>query len=286
MWVVPPAPKAITTDELLARYELFLLDAYGVLVSGSGALPGAAALLESIGRARKEYLVVSNDASRSVATCSARYRSLGLDIAPARVLTSGLLLTRYYAEAGLAGARTIVLGTGDSSQYVRDAGGVVAPADDDGAQVVVVCDDDGFPFLETVNDVVTVLLRRLARGEKTTLVLPNPDLIFPRGAESFGVTAGGIAVMIEAILKLRDATAQHRFVPLGKPHLPLFEEAARRFAKIDRRKMVMLGDQLSTDILGANRFGIDSVLLETGVNRLADLAAGHAQPTFILQSLA
>jgi HAD superfamily hydrolase (TIGR01459 family) len=287
-----PARSAIpeiTVDELLARYDFFLLDAYGVLVCATGALPGAAAFLNRLRRADKPYLIVSNDASRSPATSQARYAGMGLPIAEDQILTSGLLLADHYARAGLVGAQTIVLGTDDTAAYVRDAGGVVVPCDDDSARVVVVGDDDGYPFLDTVNEVISVLFRRMARGQETALVLPNPDLIFPMRPGAFGITAGAIAALIEHVLRLRQPLSLPndgpRFVPLGKPHGPMFESAARRLGNPDPRRLVMLGDQLGTDILGAQRFGIDSVLVETGVARLADLAASDVHPTFTLRAL-
>jgi HAD superfamily hydrolase (TIGR01450 family) len=276
----------ITVDELLDRYDVFFLDAYGVLVAAGGPLPGAAAFLERLDRAGKASLIVSNDASRSPATSATRYRGFGLPVYADRILTSGLLLRDHFESAGLVGARCIVLGTEDSNDYVREAGGVPVTFTDDSASVVVVADDDGYPFLESVNDVATVLLRRLARGEQTSLVLPNPDVVFPSGPDTFGITSGAIAAALEAVLRIRDVSGTHAFVPLGKPHRPMFEAAAGRFPGVDRRRMVMMGDQLGTDILGAQRFGIDSVLLETGVARLAQLASSEVRPTWTMTGLA
>jgi ribonucleotide monophosphatase NagD (HAD superfamily) len=65
----------------------------------------------------------------------------------------------------------------------------------------------------------------------------------------------------------------------------MFEAAARRFDGVDRRRLVMIGDQLGTDVLGARRAGIDSVLVETGVARLADLAISEVRPTFTLPAV-
>jgi ribonucleotide monophosphatase NagD (HAD superfamily) len=66
----------------------------------------------------------------------------------------------------------------------------------------------------------------------------------------------------------------------------MFEAAARRFPGVDRRRLVMLGDQLHTDIAGAVRFGIDSVLVETGVARFAQLGESDVRPTYLLSGLA
>ena len=137
------SPPEISVEELLGRYDVFFIDAYGVLVSSGGALPGAASFLRRLAAAGKESLIVSNDASRSPATSAARYGRFGLPVEADRILTSGLLLGDHFAAAGLRGARCIVLGTDDSEAYVRDAGGEVVRPDDDSAKVLVVADDDG-----------------------------------------------------------------------------------------------------------------------------------------------
>lgn len=278
--------QTITVGDLIARYDVFFLDAYGVLVRTSGALPGAAAFLHALAAANKEHLILSNDASRSPDTAWKRYTGFGLPIERERILTSGQLLVDHFAAEGLVGAPTIVLGTEDSRFYVRAAGGRIVAASDAAARVVVAADDDGFDFLETMNDVTTVLLARLARGERTHLVLPNPDLIFPRGPDAFGLTAGSIAAMLEPVIRLRDPQETHRFIPLGKPHAPMFEAAVRRFPGVDRRRMVMIGDQLGTDILGAHRFGLDSVFVETGIGRLVDFERSEVKPTYTLAGFA
>jgi HAD superfamily hydrolase (TIGR01450 family) len=271
----------ISIDQLLARYELFLIDGFGVLITASAALPGAADFLRRLRREAKPHLLISNDASRLPSSILARYGQLGLDLPADGILTSGMLLR----SQDIAGRRCIVLGTEDSSTYVRDAGGIVVPAADDSADAVIVADDDGYEFLETVNEVITVLLRRSSRGETTRLLLPNPDLLFPRGVDAFGVTAGAIAEMIEAVLRQRDPRRTHRFDRLGKPNPLLFESALARFPGIDRRKVVMIGDQLETDIAGADRAGLDSVFVSTGVGRASDLAVSDVQPTYLLEAL-
>jgi HAD superfamily hydrolase (TIGR01450 family) len=269
-------------DELLARYQVFLLDAYGVLVTADDALPGAAEFLARLRAAGKDWLILSNDASRSPASSERRYRSFGLEVEADRILTSGMLLKDYFANAHLGQKRCIVLGTADSRDYVTDAGGAVVPADDDSAEVIVVADDDDYPFLPTVNQAVTVMLRRAERRARTWYVLPNPDSIYPRRGGSFGITAGAIAVMLEAVARARACGDEVRFEPLGKPHRPMFEAAARRFPERPRAEMVMLGDQLGTDILGANRFGIDSALVETGVDRWLERGGETPRPSYLL----
>jgi len=68
----------IAVDALLARYDAILFDAYGVLVHGNGAMPGAAELLARLNREDKRYFIVTNDASKLPDTAASRYR-YGLD---------------------------------------------------------------------------------------------------------------------------------------------------------------------------------------------------------------
>jgi HAD superfamily hydrolase (TIGR01459 family) len=277
--------KRISAAELLDRYDVFFVDAYGVLVSSGGPLPGAADFLNRLAEAGKTLLILSNDASRSAQTSWRRYRGFGLPLSPEQILTSGALLRDHYASQGLQGAPTIVLGTDDSAEYVREAGGRPVAASDDTAEVLVVADDDGYDLLESVNDVVTVLFARLDRGQTTRLLLPNPDLLFPRGPRSFGITAGSIAAMIEQILLLREPGGSLRFTPLGKPHAPMFQAAMRRSPTQDRRRIVMIGDQVVTDIRGARDFGLDSVFVQSGIGREEDCHLHGVSPTWLLERL-
>jgi HAD superfamily hydrolase (TIGR01459 family) len=280
-----PHIPCISIDDLVERYQVFLLDGYGVLVDAVEALPGAQAFFGRLRAASKEILLLSNDASRLPSTTGERYRKLGLDLAPEEILTSGQLLADHFAAQDLRGKRCIVLGTADSEEYTLRAGGVVVPAGDDSAEVIVIADDDDYPFLETVNNAISVLMRRLSRGLATHLVMPNPDVVFPRSHDSFAITSGAIAAMFECAARLREPSGSVRAIPLGKPHPPMFEAAARRLSGREKRCMVMIGDQLGTDILGANNFGIDSVLVLTGLSRASEIPRASARPTYLLPNL-
>lgn len=274
------SPPEIRVADLLDRYDLFLLDAYGVLVDLDGALPGAAAFLAALEGRRKAWCLVSNTAARLPEHASRRYAGFGLDIPAERILTSGMLLPDYFSAHDLVGRRCLVLGPEDSRAYVARAGGLPrAPGETFDA--VVLADQAGFPLLETLDWLLSALLPRLDRGETLPLVLPNPDLIYPK-AGGYGLTAGGLAVMLEAILAQRyPHRPDLRFVRLGKPHPALLELA---LARLGPGRPVMLGDQPDTDIAAARALGVDAALVLGGVARQpAD--AGSGVPTWLLPSL-
>jgi len=256
----------ITVDGLLARYRVLLLDAYGVLVTATGVLPGAVELIERLNREGRELSIVTNDASRLPETYERRFWSLGLEIPAERVITSGSLLAPYFRDEGLRDARCAFMGPVDVGTYIERAGGrVVTPEED--FEVLVLGDEQGPPLLETMDRLLTGALRRIDRGDPLHLVLPNPDRLYPKGGGAFGHGIGSIARMVEAALEHRyPGRDDLRFTRLGKPFAPIFEAAVARHGGRGRMaEMVMVGDQLATDVRGARDFGLDSVLVAGGV---------------------
>jgi len=273
----------VTIAELIERYEVLLFDAFGVLINSSGPFYGAPELIAELNRIKKPYYVLTNDASRLPQTAAKKYQSFGVLIEPQRIITSGSLLKNYFTTYDLRGALCCVLGPEDCRQYVRDAGGRIVSAAEL-FDVLVIGDEAGFPFLETVDSALSSLFRRLDNGDRVRLVLPNPDLIFPKTDSGFGIASGSIALMFEAALQLRYPDLPDlRFDRLGKPHKAIFEEA---FQRSGTRDMVMIGDQLETDIRGAYDFELDSVLVTTGVTPSAAATGLKALlPTYSLRSL-
>ena len=273
----------ITIEKLVTQYSVLLLDVFGVLIDSSGALSGAVQLIEQLNRSNKPYYLITNDASKLPQTSAQRFQRYGLAIDPDRIITSGGLLKDHFINHGLRDARCVVLGPEGSIQYVIDAGGVVV-SPDNGFDVVVIGDEGGFEFVETVDTILTGLYNKIENGEDFHLVLPNPDLIYPKSKQSFGIAAGSIALIFEAALQLRyPGLSGLRFERLGKPHAAIFKEA---LARSGTRDMVMIGDQLETDIRGAKNFDLDSVLVGTGITNLAAVdIADHLQPTYYMPSI-
>jgi HAD superfamily hydrolase (TIGR01459 family) len=273
-------PRPATIAELLATYDGVLLDAYGVLVDGAGVLPGAAELIGQLSRRGKRFAVVTNDASRSQATYVRRFAGLGLAIAADQIVTSGSLLPAYFRGRGLAGARTLVLGTADSSAYVIEGGGVplaLEPGMD--IDAVAICDDAGTPFLDGIELALSALIRAVEAGRRPAMVLPNPDLVYPKGGGELGFTAGAMALLIEAALARRFPGGNLVFDRLGKPAPDLFHAGV---AQLGVERVVMIGDQLETDIAGARSAGLDAALL-AGISRWD--ATSTVTPTYLLASL-
>ncbi len=268
--------------ELLDEHTSVLFDAYGVLVNAEGALPHAVALIHELNRTATPYGIVTNDASRSPATCAKRFAALGLAIPAASITTAGDLIAEYFTAHQLAGARTLVLGTDDSRAYIVHAGGELRPISPGlDVDVIAVCDDAGFPFLAGAEIALSAAIRCLDADRQVHLLLPNPDIVYPKSATEMGFTAGAIALMIEAALARRYPHNPPHFVRLGKPAPALLLRGAARIGG----RPIMIGDQLETDIAAACAAGIPCALI-AGVSRWSSQATDGVMPNYVLGSLA
>lgn len=279
-----PTIPTVTMEILIARYPVLLFDAYGVLVYGECAVPGASELISYLNSIDKPYFIVTNDAMRHPETAAQFYQKFGLQIPAERIITPGTVLSSYFAEHHLQGSRCAVIGTPDSCRYAKEAGGQIVPIQEEqDLDVLIMASEAGYPYLETLDKALTMLFNKVERGGSLHLLLLDPDLIYPKGHNCYGFSTGSGSLLLESALRVRYPAAALSFVGLGKPFRFIYEEAFRRSGT---RNMVMIGDQLATDILGAYHFGIDSTLIATGV---AQWASGfnmeELHPTYLLSAL-
>lgn len=275
-------PDALT---IIAGHKLALFDAYGVLLGAEGALPFARELISHLQAENRDFFVVTNDASKTPARIASFYDRLGFSIPTDQILSSGALLTSFVAENGSRGAQCLVLGPPDSVTMAENAGLEVMAWESckQAPEVLVVADEAGFPFLPAMEHVLTLLFQRIDAGKSVQLLLPNPDLLYPKNLASFGFAAGSVALLFEQALRHRYGEHAPAFLRLGKPNRLLFDQACEMAGT---RDAVMFGDQLETDIRGANGAGIASVLVETGVGRWKETLPPALRPTHRLTNLA
>ena len=271
-----------TLSGLSDLYDGFFFDAFGVLVTFEGALPGARESLAQLRARGMPFVVVTNDASKSEDEAAAWYRHLGYDIAAHEVVSSGGLIAGALAAHKLAGGRCAVLGPASARALARAAPVELVPLDDGvDFDVLVLADESGYPVWTALDHAISSIVRMTRRGNPPTLVLANPDPVFPKSTSTFGVAAGAIAALIEAALVMPLGAAAPAFVRLGKPHAPIFEAARRRIGLPRDARICMVGDNLMTDIAGAKSAGLGAALV--GQHAAGD--DDNAAPDHLLRDL-
>ncbi len=92
------------------------------------------------------------------------------------------------------------------------------------------------------------------------MICANPDLMAIRHGIP-GISAGSIGKHYEKL--------GGRVVYFGKPHRSIYDYCLTKSGPSDKKRVLAIGDALATDILGASNFGIDSLLVGSGID--ADL---------------
>lgn len=252
--------------------DLLLADLDGVVYKGPDAIPHAVESLNAAAETRRVGYI-TNNASRTDASVAGHLSELGLRVAPSDVVTSPQAAVRLLAQHVPAGSAILVIG-GDGLVDEVEKGGfsVTRSAEDDPAAVI-----QGFAPEVGWTQLAEAAFALQGRSDsERPWIATNTDWTIPvaRGI------APGNGTLVSAV-----HTAVGR-LPLvaGKPERAIFDEAVTRFGA---EKPLFIGDRLDTDVLGANRAGIESVLVLTGVDRSKQLLAADAdsRPTFILGDL-
>ena len=250
-------------------YDVALLDLDGVVYIGEHAVPHAAEALQAARVAGMRLAFLTNNAARPPEVVAAHLVDLGVDASAAEVVTSAQAAARLLADQLPPGSRVLVVGGDGLNAALRERDLVpVRRLDDDPAAVV-----QGFH--------PDVGWRLLAEGSYAVAsglpwVASNLDRTVPTARGR----APGNGTLVDAV---RAATGREPVVA-GKPEPPMHHEAVLRTGA-DRP--LMAGDRLDTDIEGANRVGVDSLLVLTGVTAPVDLvlAAPELRPTYVGRDL-
>jgi len=270
---------------IIDKYEVIFFDAFGVIKNYQGLVPGIEKTFEYLAEVQKEYYIVTNDASRSPAQLAASYHKMGLHaITPDRIISSGML-TKEYLELKVQDGIVAYLGTEDSAHYIESLGlhtipvSQVTSSNMDRVTALIFLDDEGFDWQNDLNITVNLLRRHTIPA-----IVANTDHAYPETIHDVSIAIGGVATMIEIIVG-------KKFIRFGKPDSQMFMFAydlIRDYRPINKKEIVMVGDTLHTDILGGNKFGLDTVLVLSG-NTLPEevdsrIRATGIVPTYICES--
>jgi glycerol-1-phosphatase len=263
------APKS-SADPLDTAYDVALLDLDGTVYLAGAAIPGAPEALRQAAAAGMRLAYVTNNASRTPAAIAALLVGFGVPATAQDVVTSAQAAAGMLAERLPAGAPVLVVGGSGLRLAVRERGLRPVSTAVERPQAVVQGYSPGITYS---------LLEQggLAVAAGALFVASNADRTLPtsRGSQP------GNGAFIQVIAT---ATGVQPLVA-GKPEPPLQKESVLRTGA---KHPLVVGDRLDTDIEGANRVGLDSLLVLTGVTSPAEaiLAPPAQRPTYLAEDLA
>lgn len=262
-------------DGLASRYSALVCDLDGVVYAGPTAVPHAVEALNEASHRGIAVVYATNNASRPPGDVAQHLREFGLTVEDADVVNSSGAGAFLLAQDLAVGARVLAIGGQGVFDALREHGlTAVAPAEARSAgRLDAVLQGYGADIRASDLAEAAYAIAAGARWMAT-----NTDLTLPtdRGR------APGNGSLVAAV---RNAVGIDPEVA-GKPMPTMYEMAAQR-SGIEPKRVLAVGDRLETDIEGAVRAGIDSVLVMTGVHGLDDAAAAvpTRRPTYVVADL-
>ncbi|UQA92243.1 HAD-IIA family hydrolase [Streptomyces halobius] len=259
----------------MERIGAVLIDIDGVLTVSWKPLPGAVEAMERLRANGLPLLLVTNTTSRTRASIAGKLAASGFPVGVDDILTAPAA-TAAYLRRHYPGARCLLLNTGDVSD---DLSGITlvdateAAGDEDAARPdVIVFGGAGDAFTYPA---LNAAFGHLQRG--VPLVAMHRNLYWR--------TAGGLDLDTGAFLLGLERAARTEAVITGKPAEAFFAAA---LAHLDATPSgtLMVGDDIESDVLAAQRSGITGVLVKTGKYLPETHEAADGTPDHVLDSFA
>ena len=254
------------TAPIIAQHDVAFFDLDGVIYLGPIAVPGAVQGIADVRAAGARVMYVTNNAARSARVVAEHLDSLGFVAGPDDLITSAQVAAGVLAETLTPGSLLLVAGTQNLVELIAESGFRTTDSADDAPDAVVQGYSPDIPW--QLLDEAAIAVQRGATWYAT-----NDDATRPTDR---GLVAGlGAQVAVVGMV-----VRPKKPIVFGKPHAPMLDFAIEHTGA---ERPIFVGDRIDTDIMGANRAGMKSMLVFTGAHGKRDLlAAGPGdRPNYI-----
>ncbi|GGE07068.1 haloacid dehalogenase [Marinithermofilum abyssi] len=249
----------------MKRYEGYLLDLDGTLYRGNEVIPGALEFVNKLKDSGKPYLFLTNNSFRTPEEVAAKLREFGYPAEADQVVTSSMAAAHYLKEE-MNSPRVYAIGGNGLRTALKEAG---CELTDRKPEAVVVGIDLDFTYEKMKK--ATLAIHEGARfiGTNGDLNLPTEEGLLPGN--------GSIIAGIQAATGVKP-------IFVGKPESVITEVALDKL-QMNRDKLLMIGDNLMTDILTGVNAGMDTLLVYSGVTSPEDYEAADIKATHVIDDL-
>jgi HAD superfamily hydrolase (TIGR01458 family) len=246
-----------------------LIDLDGVVWESDQVVAGAPEVIDWLHSAGIPHLFVTNTTSRPRRLIAAKLAQLGMDVAAEQILTPPIAATTWL-DQNTRGPAVLVVPDATREDFVSVASVDLERAADVAAVVVGdIGDAWTYPLLNSIF--------RLLLGQ------PAPQLI-ALGMTRYWRAEDGLRLDVAPFIKALEHAAGCKAIVLGKPS-PVFFSIALNIIGCAAADAIMIGDDIDTDVKGAQAAGLKGLLVKTGKFRQQDLD-GTTRPDAILESVA
>lgn len=240
-----------------------LLDMDGVLYHGTQRLDG---VLEFFDWLPVPYRFVTNNSSRTPQQVADKLSAMDIPADATHIITSSTVTAQYLTHHKPPHSRVFAIGEVGLFTALEKA---------------------NFKLTESQPEVVVVGLDRTFDDEKlnkAVQALAHGALFIATNMDMVLMTQDGPQPGTGALVRQVMAASGQQPIVMGKPQRQMFEMAADQLGK-PFDELLMVGDNLETDIRGALQHGLLAAFMLTGVSTLEDLAQSDLQPQYRSASL-
>ena len=251
----------------MLKNKFFMIDLDGTMYHGTTILPGAKEFVNYLISNKMKFIFLTNNASRTQVQAANHMLKIGFkNIKPEMFYTSAMAAVDTVSMLYKKKKKAAYIGEEGMKIALLDNGFTIDPDNPDFLFV-------GLDRQATYRD-YSFALRALKNGAK--LVGTNNDRIL-LSQDGFNIGNGSVVAMFEY------ATNQEA-LKIGKPHLPIIQ-GALRYSNALKEDVIIIGDNLETDIKLGENAGIETIFVTTGVNTMEDCYTLDIKPTYIIDKL-
>jgi len=231
--------------EVQNKYQSFFIDLWGVVHNGIELYSGAIEVLENLNKLQKRYVLMSN-APRPSKSVQKYLLNLNMKkIHTKNVFTSGEAALEILQKS-IYGKKFYHLGPERDNDLTKDF--------EKNKTTLENCDFILCTGLfDEEKDSLVYYEKLLSKFKRIKMVCTNPDLIVHRGKiEEY--CAGSVAKIFEKI--------GGKVIYVGKPYSDIYNFCTKK-----NEKVLVIGDNIRTDIKGANNMKFDSLFITHGIHK-------------------
>ncbi len=244
----------------------FLIDLDGVLYVGDTAIEGALDAIEFLRKRKYRYRFVSNTTRKCRKTIVKRLSDMGFVISEEEIITPLVAASVYLKNTGKKHCYLLV--TGDAEQ---DLDQTCICTTGEKADCVIIGDAGDRISYNSLN----TAFRHMMKGAELIALEKDRYWMAPDG---LSLSAGPFVTALEF------ATGKRATI-IGKPSKAFFDRALDEIG-LRAGQVAMIGDDIITDVAGAHRAGMKSILVKTGKYRKDTEDNSVIKPTYSIDSLA
>ena len=263
--IVPPDSSQISLPDH-TKVRAFLIDLDGVLYVGTHPIPGARECLERMDDLGYRYRFVSNSTRRCRQSVAERLAGLGYDIPDRLIFTPPLAAIEHMKRMGKKNC--YLLSTKDVQRDFLQAG--ISIVDSEADYVIVGDAAEGFTY-EKLNSALGLII------DGADILALEMDRYWKQ-LQGLALSAGPFVAALEY------ATGKKAEL-MGKPSRQFFQMALDDLG-LEPSDVAMIGDDIHTDVLGAQQMGMQGILVRTGKYREDVARLSGVRPDMVCDSLA